>query len=145
MKNIFLIAFVSSLFILSCDTINDKTTKHQSLKCWDEDSVFPMQIDADQYASYKEGDEALLKFLATETKYPMQAKENGEQGKVFVRFVVKKDGSVSDVDVIRGISKSLDAEAIRVAQMTTGKWNPGKKGGEAVNVYMTLPIHFQLK
>jgi protein TonB len=145
MKNIRILFLAGVLFAISCDSPKSHYASQETTECWDEDSVFPMQVDADQYASFKEGDEALLKFLSSETKYPVQARENNEEGKVFVRFVVKKDGSVTDVEVIRGASKSLDREAVRLARLTSGKWNPGVKNGKEVNVYMTLPVYFKLK
>ena len=144
--NIVLFAILSILFVACQNTEEESAAKVNSVeKCWDENTVFPYTIDADVYPTFKNGDEALLKFISEEVKYPNQAKENGEEGKVFVQFVVKADGSVSDFIVIRGVSKSLDEESIRVAKMTSGMWNPGTKGGIAINAIMTLPIYFKLQ
>lgn len=83
------------------------------------------------------------KWIAKNVKYPVLAMENGIQGKVFVQFVIEKDGSITDVKVLRGVDASLDKEAIRVVQAMP-KWNPGKQRGKAVRVSYTLPINFQL-
>ena len=71
------------------------------------------------------------------------AKENGIQGKVFVQFVVWKDGSIRDVKVVKGVHKTLDNEATRVVK-TMPKWTPGKQRGKAVNARFTLPIKFRI-
>ncbi len=76
-------------------------------------------------------------------KYPSIARRMGVQGRVFVQFVIEKDGSISQVKVIRGISDSCNAEAIRVVS-SAPKWSPGKQRGKPVRVKMVLPISFKL-
>ena len=76
--------------------------------------------------------------------YPDAARENNITGKVIVRFVVNEDGSITDVQVARGVDPSLDNEAKRVVA-TFPKWKPGKQNGKAVKVYFTLPIVFTLQ
>lgn len=83
------------------------------------------------------------KWIAKNIKYPAEAITNKIQGKVFVQFVIEKDGSVSDVKVIRGVAPSLDAEAIRVVK-SMPQWTPGTQKGKAVRVSYTLPINFAL-
>lgn len=83
------------------------------------------------------------KWIASHVKYPELAKENGIQGKVFVQFVVEKDGSVSNVKVVRGVDSTLDKEAVRVIS-SMPKWKPGKQREKPVRVSYTLPIAFQL-
>lgn len=90
------------------------------------------------------GDLALRKFLASEVKYPEQAKEMGLSGKVFVQFVVNSDGYVSSTEIARGEHDVLNEEAMRVVRMLP-KWTPGKQRGKAVSVYYTVPINFQLQ
>ena len=90
------------------------------------------------------GDLALRKFIAQSVKYPVIAQEKGIQGKVFVTFVVEKDGSVGDVKIARGVDPSLDQEALRVVGLLSG-WTPGKQKGEAVRVSYTIPINFALQ
>jgi TonB family protein len=92
---------------------------------------------------FPDGDAALFKYLYDELRYPNDAKKAGITGKVIVTFVIQKDGTVEDVKVVRGISPSCDAEAIRIVrQMPT--WSPGSLDGKPVNVKYTLPITFKL-
>jgi len=85
-----------------------------------------------------------MKFLAKNMKYPISAQQAKIEGRVIVQFVVEKDGSVSDVKVMRGVNSELDAEAIRVVSMMP-KWIPGKQRGKAVAVKYTMPIMFRLQ
>lgn len=85
----------------------------------------------------------VTKWIGDHTKYPMLAQENGVQGKVYIQFVIEKDGSITDVKVARSVDPSLDKEAMRVIQ-SMPKWKPGKQRGKAVRVSYTLPINFQL-
>src|SRR5512133_1342328 len=90
------------------------------------------------------GDVALLKFIADNTVYPKEAKEKGIQGKVITKFMVKKDGSVSDVSVVQGVNSALDNEAVRVVK-TLPNFTPGKLNGKTVPVWFMVPITFALK
>lgn len=90
------------------------------------------------------GELALRKYIANAIKYPVIAQENGIQGKVYVTFVVDKDGSVSDARIARGVDPSLDKEALRVVN-TLPKWKPGKQRGKPVRVSYTVPINFVLQ
>jgi protein TonB len=90
------------------------------------------------------GELALRKWIANEIKYPVIAQENGIQGKVYVTFVVGKDGSVNNATVARGVDPSLDKEALRVVNALP-KWKPGKQRGKPVNVSYTVPINFVLQ
>ncbi|WP_462319463.1 energy transducer TonB, partial [Marinilabilia sp.] len=89
------------------------------------------------------GDAALHNFISRNVQYPVEAKENGIQGRVYVKFVVDKDGSIIDVRIVRGISPSLNAEAIRLVK-SMPKWKPGRQRGKAVAVTYTVPINFVL-
>ena len=85
-----------------------------------------------------------MKFLAKNIKYPVEAQQAKIEGRVIVRFVVGRDGSVSNVEVVRGVSPELDAEAVRVVSLMP-KWIPGKQRGKAVAVKYTMPIMFRLQ
>lgn len=98
----------------------------------------------EEQPSYPGGDEARMKFLIDNIKYPEEAKELGVQGKVFVTFVVEVDGSITDVRVLRGIGAGCDEEAIRVVK-SMPKWVPGKQRGVPVRVQFNLPIKFTLQ
>ncbi|MBS6223781.1 M56 family metallopeptidase [Parabacteroides johnsonii] len=90
------------------------------------------------------GQTSLLKYLATRIKYPTIAQENGIQGRVSCSFVVDTDGSLKDIEVIRGIDPSLDREAVRVIREMP-KWNPGVQNNMAVAVKYTVPVTFRLQ
>lgn len=85
----------------------------------------------------------VLKWIAENVKYPALAMENGIQGKVYVKFYIETDGSITDVKVVRGVDASLDKEAVRVLQ-TMPKWKPGKRRGVPIRTEYTLPINFQI-
>jgi protein TonB len=89
------------------------------------------------------GDEARIKFLQNNIKYPQMARESNIQGTVYVTFVVERDGRVTDVRVLRGIGGGCDEEAIRVIKAMP-KWNPGKQRGKPVRVQFNMPIKFTL-
>lgn len=91
------------------------------------------------------GQAALFKYLSENVKYPVIAQENGIQGRVICQFVVNKDGSIVDVEVVRsGGDASLDKEAVRVIK-SMPKWTPGKQRGKAVRVKYTVPVNFKLQ
>ncbi len=89
------------------------------------------------------GNDAMMGWVAKNIKYPAIAVENGVQGKVFVQFVIGKDGKVGDVQVIRGVDPSLDKEAVRIIQSMPA-WKPGKQRGKPVKVSFQVPINFRL-
>jgi protein TonB len=91
------------------------------------------------------GQQALFKYLGDNVKYPVIAQENGIQGRVICQFVVNKDGSIVDFEVVRsGGDPSLDKEAVRVIK-SMPKWKPGKQRGKPVRVKFTLPVNFKLQ
>jgi len=98
----------------------------------------------EQMPSFPGGDAELMKFLHDHIKYPVVAEENGIQGRVIAQFVVERDGSISDVKVIKSVDPSLDKEAIRVLK-SMPKWIPGKQNGSAVRVKYTVPVTFRLQ
>ena len=90
------------------------------------------------------GKSALMKYLAQNIKYPPYAKEAGIQGRVFINFVVEKDGSITNVKVLRGIGGGCDEEAVRVVKAMP-KWKPGMQRGKPVRVSFNLPVKFTLQ
>ena len=97
-----------------------------------------------QMPEFPGGQASLLKYLATRIKYPAIAQENGIQGRVSCSFVVDTDGSLKNIEVIRGIDPSLDREAVRVIREMS-KWNPGVQNNMAVAVKYTVPVTFRLQ
>lgn len=98
----------------------------------------------DQEAVFPGGMAAMQKFLAENVKYPEVSMEMGDQGKVFVEFVVDRDGSITQVKVLRGVSREIDTEARRVVR-TMPKWAPGEANGEPVRTRCRIPINFTLQ
>ena len=98
----------------------------------------------EEMPSFPGGAVALNAFLSSNTKYPVVAQENGVQGRVIVGFVVERDGSISDVKVLRSVDPSLDREATRVVK-SMPKWTPGKQNGSTVRVKYTVPVVFRLQ
>ncbi len=90
------------------------------------------------------GVEALMKYLQQNIKYPQLARENNITGRVYVTFVVERDGSVTGVRVVRDIGGGCGQEAVRVVKAMP-KWSPGKQRGKAVRVQYNLPVNFSLR
>lgn len=107
----------------------------------EENKVFDI---VEQQPLFPGGPAALMKYLSEHTKYPVVAQENGVQGRVTVQFVVEKDGSISDVHVLRGVDPSLDKEAVRVVK-SMPRWTPGKQNGINVRVNYRVPVLFRLQ
>lgn len=106
-----------------------------------ENKIFEIVEQSPQFPG---GDQALRKYLEENLKYPVIAQENGIEGRVYVTFVIDKNGDISDIQVRRSPDASLGKEAIRVVQ-SMPKWIPGKQNGRNVRVYFTLPVNFRLK
>ena len=109
-----------------------------------EESAQQIFTVVEEMPKFPGGDAELLKFIAKSIKYPVIAQENGIQGRVICAFVVNRDGSVVDAEVLRGVDPSLDKEALRVIG-TMPKWTPGKQRGKPVRVKYTVPITFRLQ
>ncbi|RNC65894.1 energy transducer TonB [Proteiniphilum sp. X52] len=101
-------------------------------------------VVVEEQPEFPGGNAAMMKFLSDNIRYPVIAQENGISGRVICNFVVERDGSITDVQVVRGVDPSLDREAIRVIQQMP-KWKPGKQRGSAVRVRFTLPVVFRLQ
>lgn len=105
------------------------------------DEIFDV---VEENPSFPGGIDKFRNFLGSNIIYPRMARDLGVQGRVVVQFVVEKDGSVTDIVVVRSLGNGTDEEAIRVLQKSP-KWNPGKQQGKAVRVKYTVPIVFSLK
>lgn len=120
---------------------NNSNPEAVGIKTGDTESVFKV---VETMPKFPGGVAGLMKYLARSIKYPVIAQENKEQGRVILKMIVGKDGSISNIEVLRSISASLDAEAIRVVS-NMPKWEPGLQRGQAVAVEYTLPITFKLQ
>ncbi len=106
----------------------------------DEDKVFR---SVEQMPLFPGGEVALMKYFASHINYPPMAAQNNVEGKVILQFVVKKDGTIGDVKVVRSVDKDLDKEAIRVIK-SLPKFTPGRQNGKPVSVWYTVPVSFKL-
>lgn len=106
-----------------------------------EEEIF---VAVEQQAEFPGGMSALMKWLSNNIRYPEAAQQNDVQGRVIVKFVVEKDGSVSQAQIMKGVDKDLDKEALRVVNKMP-KWQAGKNNGVAVRSYFTLPVNFKLQ
>ena len=106
-----------------------------------DDKVYEM---CEQMPTYKGGEEAMMRFLSQVTRYPQRAQEFGIQGCVVVGFIVEKDGSLTDVKVLRHVDIALDAEALRVVKGMP-KWIPGRQNEQRVRVKYNVPVSFRLE
>ena len=98
----------------------------------------------DRAPQFPGGSEALTKFLKDNIKYPVDAEENGIEGRVILSVMIGKDGSVSNVHVVKSVDPTLDKEALRVVRLMP-KWIPGKKNGRATQERYTIPFIFHLE
>lgn len=104
----------------------------------------PVFVIVDEMPQYPGGDKALQTWIADNVKYPVIAQEKGITGRVYIGFVVNKEGIVKNAKIMRGVDPSLDTEALRVIS-SMPKWTPGKQRGKKVSVSYTVPINFQLQ
>lgn len=128
--------FMSLMAMLGLTTVNaQKTVVAQKNQ-----QVFDV---VEQMPEYPGGMQALFEYLGQNLKYPGDAKEQKIEGRVIAIFVVETDGSISNVEVVKPVFPSLDAEAVRVLSGMP-KWKPGMQSGKVVRVKYTVPINFSL-
>ena len=106
-----------------------------------EEEIF---VAVEQQAEFPGGQAALMKWLSQNVRYPETAQQNDVQGRVIVKSVVEKDGSIGTATILKGVDKDLDREALRVVKKMP-KWQPGKNNGVAVRSYFNLPVVFKLQ
>lgn len=103
-----------------------------------------IHVTAEFMPEFPGGTAALMKYLGTNIKYPTISQEMGSKGRVIVQFVVDKDGTITNPEVVRGVDAYLDKEAIRVIS-SMPKWKPGVQNGKKVRVKYTVPVVFRLQ
>jgi protein TonB len=119
-----------------------KIAEQQTPAVLDENEIVHDVVE--QMPSFPGGDAALTQYLSSNVKYPAVAVENGIQGRVVCKFVVERDGSITDVRVVKSVDPSLDKEAVRVIRAMP-RWFPGRQNGAAVRVNYTVPVRFSLQ
>ncbi len=110
----------------------------------EEPEVEEIFLIVEKQPEFPGGQAALMKYFSDNVRYPVIAAENGIQGRVVCQFTVWKDGSVSDVKILRGVDPALDREAIRLIS-NMPKWQPGEQRGKAVSCKFTVPVVFRLQ
>jgi periplasmic protein TonB len=113
-------------------------------KVIEDDTDTPPPTFVEEMPEFPGGDAARIKFFSENVKYPQVAREIGVQGPVYLTFVVEKDGSISNIKLLRGIGAGCDEEAERVITLMP-KWKPGRQNGKEVRVQFNMPISFILK
>ncbi|GHT31642.1 hypothetical protein FACS189434_01740 [Bacteroidia bacterium] len=139
MKKSILIGFIFCGLFANVAFATDSTAKEKITPSEERVLFF-----TDTMPQFPGGQEALYKFIAQNLRYPFYAAKNGIQGRVMLRFIVQKDGSITNIKVISSPDESLSNEAVRVI-MAMPNWIPGKLNGEPVDVYFTLPINYILQ
>ena len=131
------------VFVPARANAQDKTEKTTQTRkdTTTDDKVYEV---CEQMPTYEGGDAALLKYITDSVKYPELAKKHGVQGRVVIGFIVEKDGSLTDVKVLRHVDVALDAEALRVVKGMP-KWIPGRQNEQRVRVKYNVPVSFRLK
>lgn len=129
-----ILSFIFVLIFLAVPSSELYAQKRKQKKVEKDEIIMP---------SYPGGEKALLNFIMSETEYPFEARVKNEIGEVLVAFSIGMDGYISGVRVLRSVSPSLDAEAVRVVKKMK-PWFPGKKNGVPVRAEMTIPINFKI-
>ena len=107
----------------------------------EEEEIF---LVVEEMPSFPGGEQEMYRYIGKNIEYPRMAKESGISGRVYVTFVVERDGSVTDVKILRGIGGGCDEEAVRVIKKMP-RWSPGKQRGKPVRVQYRMPIKFTLQ
>lgn len=137
-------ALAVSAMLLMSSSVSFATTKDINISISDSIKTSKDGFDTPSTnPQFPEGDTGLMKFIARNLKYPIEAQNKGEQGRVVAQFVVDADGSITDISIVKSVSPTCDMEAIRVIAIMPN-WNPGTVAGKPVRTRYTLPILFQL-
>ena len=126
---------VMAILLMANTTVTAQNKKAASDKVYEKVEVMP---------EFPGGDQAMMDFVAKNVQYPKEAMEKEISGRVLVGFIVEKDGSISETEVVKGIGGGCDEEAVRVVKAMP-KWKPGKQDGKPVRVHFILPLTFKLQ
>jgi protein TonB len=143
MKTLMLI-LISGLFSLSAFAQTEKSLEMPPKHIEDVNDDQKIYTSADVPPEYHGGESVLFGDLQKHIKYPEEAKKRNETGTVFVSFVIEKDGSVKEMKILRGVSESINNEALRVISKLPN-WKPAMHNGKPVRFQFNLPIKFSLK
>ena len=139
-------SLVTTLGLVRCDVDSTSSKKEMGSKSdsnYDDDDDMIMGMIVEQKPVFPGGQKALMEFLKSNLVYPKAAQDSSIQGRVIVKFTVEKDGTITDVEVARGVHPALDEEAVRVVSMMP-KWKPGTQMGDTVRTKFILPVLFKI-
>ena len=136
--------YVPMYFKLNKDGRSYSSSTAQTRKVMPSDPNEEIFTIVDQMPQFPTGEDGLGRFIGEYMRYPSQAKEENIQGRILCSFIVRKDGTVSDIEVVNGLNHELDNEALRVLSMMP-KWTPGKNDNKTVSVKCILPIDFTIE
>lgn len=142
---VLIIAVLSTIGVSLADCVENKSdvkSNHELNKEHD-DSNDDIYVAAEQMPEFVGGMGALMRWLGQNIVYPMEALDDGISGRVIMKFVIEKDGTISNPEIVKGVHPLLDAEAFRVISIMP-KWTPAKKNGQPIRCYFTLPVSFVL-
>ena len=140
MKNTIFILFLFFVCFSNAKQMVETSNLTEVFSPDDSLEVFNM---AEQMPSFVGNEDALYAYVSKNIIYPLKAKENNIEGRVVVRFIIEKDGAVSNIEILRKLGFGCDEEVIRLIK-SMPKWIPGKQNGKPVRVYFTMPISFIL-
>jgi len=140
MKYLLFVTLFSSLASYGQENVPPPPTQLEPPTEIVEDEVFQI---VEKQPEFPGGIEKMMQFISNNFQYPSIDMENGIEGRVYVSFVVEKDGSISTIKVLRGVSKTIDEEAIRVIKKMPN-WTPGEQAGKLVRVRFNLPVRASL-
>ena len=142
LKSILLCSII--IFFTQCSSSQQTPKTPIDKVIWDNEIGDSVHTVADEWQQFPGGDKALYTFIANEINYPLYAKRQDIEGKIYIQFVVTKEGNIADVVVAKGIERGCDQEAIRVIK-SLPRWIPGKINRIPVNVRVQIPIVFKLQ
>jgi TonB family protein len=140
MKYLLFITLFGSLAVYGQEVVPPPPIPEPPIENIEEKVIFDI---VEVQPEYPGGMAKMMQFISANFQYPQIDRDNGVQGRVFVSFVVEMNGEISTIKVLRGVSKTLDAEAIRVVKLMPN-WTPGTQSGKPVRVKFNLPIRAQL-
>lgn len=136
-RNILMLTFSVLLFTLVASF--SEVQAQSDVKFTEPEKVY---LYAEQMPEFEGGQQGFIKFLAENVKYPEAEKKAGTEGLAAISFIVEKDGSLSNIEIKKSAGTALDLEAIRIVELTSGKWKAGKQNGKPVKVKVTTPVQF---
>ena len=131
------------MLFMSIGTISAQTDRRENTQKTEEDESADLMELPDEAPTFPGGIEGLMNFLNTHVRYPEKAVKDSIEGRVLVRFIIERDGSVSNIEIVERAHPVLDVEAIRVIG-DMPKWGPAKKDGKPLRIRFSLPITFRL-